>query len=223
MEEKKKSKAVKIVAGVVVIAFIIAIVIFANNQKKKEEAKKQLNEAISKVTDIKKDNISSIANNTETSNIKDNIEKQYAEVSVGQTITVDDYLEYSFIDTKFTNKLEPTNPKSYYHYYEAKSADNILLSIKTKIKNLQSEEFDGEQIPKATVLYDGKYKYSCTLIVEEDDGSDLDGYDWYMDIEPLKSKNFYYYAELPKEAREDGKPLVLRLDLKGNSYELKIR
>lgn len=69
---------------------------------------------------------------------------------------------------------------------------------------MQSEEFDGEQIPKATVLYDGKYKYSCTLIVEEDDGSDLDGYDWYMDIEPLKSKTFYYYAELPKEAKEDG-------------------
>lgn len=223
MEEKKKNNVVKIVAGVVVVVLIIAIVILVNNQTKKEEAKKQLDEAISKISDIKKDNISSTTNDINASNIKNNTEKQYAEVNIGQAITVEDYLEYSFMDSKFTNKLEPTNPKSYYHYYEAKSGDNILLAIKTKIKNLQTEEFDGEQLPKATVLYDGKYKYSCTLIVEEDDGSDLDGYDWYMDIEPLKSKTFYYYAELPQEAKEDGKPLVLRIDLKENSYELKIR
>lgn len=223
MEEKKKNNVVKIVIGVVAVVLIIAIVVFANNQNEKEEAKKQLDEAVSKISDIKKDNIGSTKTDTSASNTKNNTEKQYAEVNIGQSITVEDYLEYSFIDSKFTNKIEPTKPKSYYHYYEAKSGDNILLAIKTKIKNLQTEEFDGEQLPIATVLYDGKYKYSCTLIVEEDDGSDLDGYDWYMDIEPLKSKTFYYYAELPQEAKEDGKPLVLRIDLKENSYELKIR
>lgn len=230
MEEKKKSNVIKIALGIIAVVLIIVVVVISINQIKKtekekkiEEARKELNEAISKISDTKNDSINSTISNSQTSSIKDNTKKQYAEVSVGQTITIEDYLEYSFIETNFTNKLEPSNPKSYYHYYEAKSSENILLTVKTKIKNLQAEEFEGKQLPKATIIYDGKYKYNCTIIVEEDDGSDLDGYDWYMNIEPLKSKTFYYYAELPQEAKEDGKSLTLRIELKNNSYELKIR
>lgn len=227
MEEKKKSNLIKIVVGVGAVVIIIAIVAFTSNQMKKSKAKKQLNEALGKISDTISNTPTSNNNgaisNTPSSNIKDNTEKQYAEVNIGQTITIEDYLEYSFVDTKFTSKLEPSNPNSYYSYYEAKSSDNVLLAIKTKIKNLQTEEFDGKNLPKATLMYDGKYKYSCNLIVEEDDGGNLKGYDWYMDIEPLKSKTFYYYAELPQEAKGDNKPLTLRIDLKDNSYELKIR
>ena len=68
-----------------------------------------------------------------------------------------------------------------------------------------------------------KYKYDCSLIVEEDDGSDLEGYDWYMNIEPLKSKTFYYYAEIPNDVETDTNPLAFRIELKGNGYELKIK
>lgn len=217
MEEKKQNNnIVKIVVGVVIVIFIIVAVIYANDRKEKNNVK----DALSK--------ISNATNNDGSGAITDNknnttLDKQYAQVNIGQTITIEDFLEYSFIETKFTTKLEPSQPDLYYHYYEAKSADNTLLGIRTKIKNLQTEQYDGEKLPKATVMYDGKYKYDCKLIVEEDDGSDLQGYDWYMDIEPLKSKNFYYYVELPKEVETDGKSLTLRIDLKSNSYELKIR
>ena len=226
MEENKKSNVKKIIIISVIAVAVIIIAIVANKQVKKYTAKRKLKEALDKISETISNTPTTIGgkvSDTTSSDIKDDTQKQYAEVNIGQTINIDDYLEYSFVDTNFTKKIEPSNPDSYYHYYEAKSSDNIMLAVKTKIKNLGTEEFDGEKIPKATMLYDGKYKYNCNLIVEDDDGGDLNGYDWYMDIEPLKSKNFYYYAELPQEARDDGKTLTLRIDLKGNSYELKIR
>lgn len=75
MEEKKKSNVIKIVVGVVAVILIIALVVFANNQiekskanKRVEEAKKELNEAVENLHNLRpnSNNNSGISNTTST-------------------------------------------------------------------------------------------------------------------------------------------------------------
>lgn len=218
MEEKSKKNIIKIVVVCVIIVVVILAGVLVNRQIKKNEAKAKIEDAKSQISEalgtITKDD-------TKENNSKE--DKEFAQVKMGQKITIEDYLQYTFVKSKFSKKIEPSNPDSYYSYYEAKGTGNILLSVQTDIKNLTSTEFNGKNIPKATIIYDNKYEYSCNIIVEEDDGSDLEGYDWYMNIQPLKSKKFYYYVEIPKEFEKDEKSLALRITLQDYSYELKIK
>lgn len=218
MEEKSKKNIIKIVVVCVIIVVVILAGVLVNRQIKKNEAKAKIEDAKSQISEalgtITKDD-------TKENNSKE--DKEFAQVKMGQKITIEDYLQYTFVKSKFSKKIEPSKPDSYYSYYEAKGTGNILLSVQTDIKNLTSTEFNGKNIPKATIIYDNKYEYSCNIIVEEDDGSDLEGYDWYMNIQPLKSKKFYYYVEIPKEFEKDEKSLALRITLQDYSYELKIK
>lgn len=225
MEEKEKKDVVKIVGAIVIVILIIVVIALLVGQNKGVDVNKQVNGGTSSITDITNNGTNSTIGDIDNTNNSNDVEEkiEYKEVKIGQTVTVEEYLEYSFLSDKFTKKLNPSKPDSYYHYYEAKSSDNILLVIKTKIKNLQTEEINGEDLPVATLVYDGKYKYSCNLVLEEDDGSDLDDYKSWMEIEPLKKRTFYYYAELPKEVKNDGKSLSLIITLKDEVYEVKIR
>lgn len=218
MEEKSKKNIIKIVAACVIIVVVILAGVLVNRQIKKNEAKAKIEDAKSQISEA----LGTITkNDTKENNAKE--DKEFAQVKMGQKITIEDYLQYTFVKSKFSKKIEPSKPDSYYSYYEAKGTGNILLSVQTDIKNLTSTEFNGKNIPKATIIYDNKYEYSCNIIVEEDDGSDLEGYDWYMNIQPLKSRKFYYYVEIPKEFEKDEKSLALRITLQDYSYELKIK
>lgn len=223
MEEKSKNNIIKIVVAGVIIVVVILAGVLINGQIKKNEAKAKIEDAKSQISEalgtITKNDTKE--NNTKENNAKE--DKEFAQVKMGQKITIEDYLQYTFVKSKFSKKIEPSKPDSYYSYYEAKGAGNILLLVQTDIKNLTSTEFNGKNIPKATIIYDNKYEYSCNIIVEEDDGSNLEGYDWYMNIQPLKSKKFYYYVEIPKEFEKDEKSLALRITLQDYSYELKIK
>lgn len=218
MEEKSKKNIIKIVVACVIIVVVILAGVLVNRQIKKNEAKAKIEDAKSQISEA----LGTITkNDTKENNAKE--DKEFAQVKMGQKITIEDYLQYTFVKSKFSKKIEPSKPDSYYSYYEAKGTGNILLSVQTDIKNLTSTEFNGKNIPKATIIYDNKYEYSCNIIVEEDDGSDLEGYDWYMNIQPLKSRKFYYYVEIPKEFEKDEKSLALRITLQDYSYELKIK
>lgn len=218
MEEKSKNNITKIVVAGVIIVVVILAGVLINGQIKKNEAKAKIEDAKSQISEA----LGTITkNDTKENNAKE--DKEFAQVKMGQKITIEDYLQYTFVKSKFSKKIEPSKPDSYYSYYEVKGTGNILLSVQTDIKNLTSTEFNGKNIPKATIIYDNKYEYSCNIIVEEDDGSDLEGYDWYMNIQPLKSRKFYYYVEIPKEFEKDEKSLALRITLQDYSYELKIK
>ena len=241
-KEMLKNKKLLIIIGVAVLVIVGGTI--AKREYNKYKAKKALEDALANlhqtittnpmdyingtVTNNDDKNNSSGVISDDTSANKDNNKdeeapKVYAEVKAGQKVTIEDYLEYSFVKSGFANKIKPSKPDSYYHYFEAKASDCTLAYVKVKIKNLEVDEFDGDQIPTATLVYMDKYKYDCSLIVEEDDGSDLSSYSSDKDIKPLKNKTFYYYAEVPNEIKTDENSLVFRIELQDNAYEYKIK
>lgn len=166
----------------------------------------------------------SVKDNNNNNNSKGSSSKAI-DVSIGQNIEYSDNYIISFMDSLFTQRLNPSNPDSYYHYYEAKDkSSNTLFVLKTTIKNLGGETLDGDSLPQAKLIYDGKYKYDLSNITEEDDGSDLEGYSWYMDIEPLKTKKIWYEVEVPLEVENNtDKSLVVEYNINNKTYHLKIR
>lgn len=173
-------------------------------------------------------------NNTTDDTVKDNVKNNdeiqtsttsAIEVNLGQNIEYPDNYIISFISSSFNQKIVPTSPDSYYTYYEVKDKDsNTYLLLKTTIKNLGAETLDGEKLPSATLIYDDKYKYNFSLITETDDGSDLEGYDWYLDIDPLKTKKIWYMVEVPKEVENSTeKSLVVEYQFNNKIYHIIIR
>ncbi len=166
-----------------------------------------------------------VSNNQKDTKKPSKEETKGIDVSIGQNIQYDDNYNISFIENSFKQKVEPSNPDSYYHYFEPKdTSSNTFLVLKTVIKNLGAETLDGEKLPKAKLIYEGKYKYDAQLITEEDDGSDLDSYSWYMDIDPLKTKKIWYLVEVPKEVETNTQAtLVMQYQINGKTYNVKIR
>lgn len=175
----------------------------------------------SKVND---NNDSSVKDGTNNSN-QQNKNTKAIDVSIGQSIEYDDNYIISFIDYLFTQRINPSNPDSYYSYYEAQDkSSNTLFVLKTTIKNLGGETLDGDSLPGATLIYDGKYKYELQKITEKDDGSDLEGYRWYMDIDPLKTKKIWYKVEVPLDLENNtDKSLEVEYNINNKTYRLKVR
>lgn len=162
-------------------------------------------------------------NDNDSSNEKEETKKA-VDVKIGQNIQYDDNFNISFQSSLFTDKLNPSKPDSFYHYYEVKDSSNTNFVLKTNIKNLGTETLEGDKLPDATLIYDGKYKYEMQLITEEDDGSDLQGYDWYMDIDPLKTKKIFYMVEVPDEVETNtSASLVVQYEIDSTIYNVVVR
>ena len=171
------------------------------------------------------DTNSGVSNNHKDTKDLNKEETKDIDVSIGQNIQYDDNYNISFIESSFKKTVEPSNPDSYYYYFEPKdTSSNTFLVLKTVIKNLGTETLDGKKLPKAKLIYNGKYKYDAQLITEEDDGSDLKSYNWYMDIEPLKTKKILYLVEVPQEVEINTQAgLIMQYQINGKTYNVKIR
>lgn len=170
-------------------------------------------------------------NNNQSSSVNDNenipdstpVETETIEVAIGQNIQYDNHYNIAFNETLFTQEVEPTSPGSYYTYFPAGDG-NVYLVLKTVIKNLGTNTLEGENLPTAKLIYDDKYNYDATLITESDDSSELEQYDWYMDIDPLKTKKIWYIVEVPVEVQSNtDTSLVMQYKIDGKTYEVKIR
>ncbi len=166
---------------------------------------------------------SNVTDNKNEPSTKPNEDKKGIEVTIGQNIQYDDNYNISFIESYFTHNVEPTNPDSYYTYFPA-SDGNTYLVLKTVIKNLDTELLAGEKLPKGKLIYDGKYKYDAITVMEEDDGSELSQYSFYMDIDPLTTKKIWYMVEVPQEIESNtNASLVMQYNFNSKTYNVKIR
>lgn len=164
-----------------------------------------------------------VSDNKKKSETKETSTKKGIDVSIGQNIQYDDNYNISFEDSLFCEKIEPTNPDSYYTYYPAGNG-NTYLVVKTLIKNLGADTLSGSKLPKAKLIYNNKYNYDAKLMTEEDDGSKVEQYDWYMDIEPLKTKKIWYAVEVPKEVESNSEVgLILQYQINSKIYNVKVR
>lgn len=120
------------------------------------------------------------------------------------------------MDKNSETKVEPSNPASFYTYYEVKDPDRVYIHSVFKVKNLSGSSLSADEILTLTAKYDGQYEYTGFDAIEDIDGSDL-GYTSISSIDPLSTRTLHYIIEVPKEVQDSGKSLEYILEADGKS------
>lgn len=135
----------------------------------------------------------------------------------GTPLVIEGTGEYTVTKTSFGKKVSPSNPGSFYTYYEAKEPGTTYLAITLKVKNLAGEAMNADEVADVKVKYDNKYEYSTFDTIEEKGGEDFT-YTSLSRIEPLKNGTLVFLAEVPDEVKSSGKPLYADFEIKGETY-----
>lgn len=175
------------------------------------EENKKLKETPHVATDV----VAKEAENTTVSKLDESLK-----ISKGTPVTIEGAAEIKITNTKFTKKVEPSSPGSFYNYYEAKEADNTYLVVTAKLKNLKESAKEARDLVSVKVKYDNKYEYNSLSIVENGDGSD---FNIFSPIDPLSSKTVIFLTEVPKEIENGDKSIIAEFSINGETYMYTIR
>lgn len=213
---EKLPKKIILIGSVIVLAIVFYLLSLDENTSFNDNSNNSNSNVIIRDNDNSNDNGSD--NNTNTKQKTINLE-------IGQSIDYADNYSIEMISANYSQNVKPTKPDSYYSYYEIKDKSlNTYVVLKTKIKNLGADTLEGDNLPKATLIYDNKYKYDAFSITELDDGSDLEGYDWYQDIDPLKTKKIWYLVEVPLEVKDNTeKSVKIQFEIDDKIYLVNVR
>lgn len=177
----------------------------------------------------------SIPNSTETNSFKLSIkngdeiytsdfslshfESKVKKVNIGDTITDKDTISLTIDSIEFKNTLYPPRASGYYHYYEAASGKTYLI-VKMTVANLKGTDMKYDSIAGVSCVYNEKYNYSFSTVLEEDGGQDLNGYPSQYAISPLDKGVVYYLAEVPTQVANG--PVEITFYIAGNYYSFSI-
>ncbi|MEK3899752.1 MULTISPECIES: bZIP transcription factor [unclassified Paenibacillus] len=146
---------------------------------------------------------------------------EHKQIVKGTPLVIEGTGEYTVTKTSFGKKIIPSNPGSFYTYYEAKEPGTTYLAITLKVKNLAGEAMNADEVADVKVKYDNKYEYSTFDTIEEKGGEDFT-YTSLSRIEPLKNGTLVFLAEVPDEVKSSGKPLYADFGIKGETYRYMI-
>ncbi len=202
-----------------------------NSTSEIEQLKEQVNKLTTENQELK-DQLATASSPTEENNTQASSIEPSPSVSItpepepiieiNKPLALSDFAEITLTKAKFTSKVVPPKPDSFYTYYEVKDPSNIYLDIVLKVKSLLTSEKGSDEFAKVTVKYDDKYEYDSFSTIEESGGGNFT-YTNITSIEPLKSGTLHYIAELPIEASEDNKSIKIYVSLQGTDYIYTLR
>ncbi len=131
----------------------------------------------------------------------------------GEQLDLPDLAKIVFKSVSYTDDVLPSDTSSGYSHYEVEDTNNTFLVADFEITNYQSSGKEGETFVYAEVEYMNKYKYSGTVITEDDD---KDGFSPYDDIQPLTTRRVVCKIEVPKTVTSN--EAVITLYINGAEY-----
>ena len=72
-------------------------------------------------------------------------------------------------------------------------------------------------------MYNDNYEYSCSKVIEEDNGQDLNTYTNLYNIDPLATMTYHIICEVPVEVQNSSYSLYVKFAINGEDYVLNIR
>ncbi|MBR1653501.1 MAG: hypothetical protein IJ690_01600 [Clostridia bacterium] len=142
-------------------------------------------------------------------------------IELYETVDEKDF-EFSIKEASSAQRISPPYTSSVYVYQEVKDKNNTYLYIIVNVKNTSSKAINSSKVASVKVNYNDKYTYKAKVNVE-DTSSGL-APSSYIDIEPLMSKNLYYFAELPKDVVDNpNSELTFEITINDNVYKYDYR
>ncbi len=121
-------------------------------------------------------------------------------LELNKKITVDGLCELTPVSVKFLNKIVPSNPGYYYNYYKAQGADNKLLVVNMKVKNLSKIEKNAYNFYGINAIYDGSSN-AGTVVADDENKANITQYE---KLPAGASRTTYGVLNMSKKA-ENGK------------------
>ncbi|EDS78157.1 putative phage lipoprotein [Clostridium botulinum C str. Eklund] len=145
-------------------------------------------------------------------------EPKFKTIVKGTVNKIENYCQFTINDVKFGKKIIPPKPSGVYTYYESKEPGTTYLDTVVNIKSLLKEVELADRFLKVEVIYDNKYTYSTFSTIEENGGANFT-YTNIKSLEPLKSGNVHFIAEVPEEVSTNTKSVVIVIST--NNEELR--
>ena len=213
----KRAIIILIICVVLIIALVKIVGFVINKTHEKESVISRTANSISK-----NESVINSSNNNETTKTQTVETKEIKEVDFGDSITTDDWI-INLEKYRIAKKIEPARKPSYYTYYEAKEEGHKYLAVDFDFKNLATEEVNSYKMIDMSLKYDNKYSYySPGKVVEESDG-DYTSYDWYFDVEPLKTQKLHYLFDLPADVIDGEGSIDVYINIGELTYKLNVR
>jgi hypothetical protein len=148
--------------------------------------------------------------------------ESYTELKENEMVAIEDYGEVTLTLVDMTEKVEPSNPKGYYTYYQNKSKETTYLHAVVNFKNTMTIGADADELMDVDAIHDNKYLYSGFDAIEENGGHDF-GYTSLTKIDPLTDVNVHFVITVPIEVQDAETPLVLTFKVKDQNFYFKVR
>ena len=131
----------------------------------------------------------------------------------GEQLDLADFAKIVFKKVSYTEDILPSNTSSSYSHYQIDDANNTYLVAEFEVTNYQSTGKEPDKFVCATVEYMSKYKYTGSVVVEDDDKN---GFSPYDNIQPLTSRRVICMIEVPKTVTSN--EAVITLNINGAEY-----
>ena len=135
-------------------------------------------------------------------------------ISLGETYSVPDIVEFSLINSEWSDKVIPSNIDNGYTYYDDKIGETYFV-VRGAMTNTSNEIIDFGSICEASILLNNKYSLPAKVEMEENDGSGFSGR-----AQPLQSCNFVIYATVGDELCEIFESINLNLGVLSDTEKL---
>lgn len=165
------------------------------------------------------------ASDTETKQeevVEQKQEETVTPLKKGETVTIEKFADITVSGSKIAKKIEPSNPGTFYTYYESKEADSTYFALTIKAKNLNTEGIGADEIAEVNLKFDNQYDYRTFSTIEKGGGEDFT-YTNITTIDPLKSGTLLYIVEIPNEVAKSDKPLKAEIKIQDQLFEYTVR
>lgn len=152
------------------------------------------------------------SNNETTQNQSVETEKlSRKQFSLKDINTIEGKVEYKFLGADAQKKIEPSSPKDYFTFYEAKTQGNVYLATTFEVKNIGDTANKSDEFFDVMYMINGK-EYKAFEVIEEADGGDFE-YANITNIEPLETRKVLFLAEIPES--EINSQITINIDSDG--------
>lgn len=172
---------------------------FLFNKENKEKAYKKIdfykNYNTQKVS--KNQNNANETKENNSSKQEDKEENKINSISLGETVTIDDLVEFTITEGNFEETILPSDTSRAYSYIDDEP-NTIYYVLKGTIKNLSSNTISTEFCTENSFTFNDNYNYTGTFEVEDNDGRGFGS-----SVTPLSSMPICIFVSVPYEIKDN--------------------
>lgn len=137
------------------------------------------------------------ANETKENNSSKQEENKINSISLGETVTIDDLVEFTITEGNFEETILPSDTSRAYSYIDDEP-NTIYYVLKGTIKNLSSNTISTEFCTENSFTFNDNYNYTGTFEVEDNDGRGFGS-----SVTPLSSMPICIFVSVPYEIKDN--------------------